>query len=241
MVESGLALDGGHRRPTSSTIRRSARSYLNFRDVTERKQTEEALRASEERFRALVQDSADVFMVAQADGLVTFASPSLERVLGRRPEEVVGTTGREHGAPRRPPRPRSTRGRSWPSPARKRCWCSECVTPTARWRWIESSVRNQLDHPHIRGLISIFRDVTERIEADQALRDSESRLRAVLEHSRDAHGLLDLTGRVMWASPGVEDMLGWQPDALVGTIAFDLVHPDDLDAALQRFAESLRA
>ena len=108
------------------------------------------------------------------------------------------------------------------------------------WRWIESSVRNRLDHPQIGGLVSIFRDVTERVEAEKALQDSESRLRAVLEHSRDVHGLLDRNGTVVWASTGLEEMLGWKPEDLVGTSGFDLVHPDDLQAALTRFAESLQ-
>jgi diguanylate cyclase (GGDEF)-like protein/PAS domain S-box-containing protein len=213
--------------------------YLNFRDVTERKEAEEALGASEARFRALVQDSTDVFMVTNADGIVTFASPTLERILGRRPEDVVGTTGRETIHPD-DLHVVDALEHLLPEPGAQTVLVFRARHADGTWRWIESSVRNQLDHPHIRGLISIFRDVTARIEADKALRASESRLRALLEHSRDAHGLLDATGRVLWASRGVEDMLGWQPDGLVGTSAFDLVHPDDLGAALQRFAESLQ-
>ena len=186
-----------------------------------------------------MQDSADVFMIAGQDGVVTFASPSLEHVLGRRPEDVVGTTGRDTVHPDDLHILDALEGLVHENGAQT-VLVFRARHADGTWRWIESSVRNLLDHPHISGLISIFRDVTERVEADKALRESESRLRAVLEHSRDAHGLIDGTGVVLWASPGVEDMLGWQPDTLVGTNAFDLVHPDDLAAALQRFAESLQ-
>jgi diguanylate cyclase (GGDEF)-like protein/PAS domain S-box-containing protein len=212
--------------------------YLNFRDVTERKEAEAALRASEERFRALVQDSSDVFLIAQPDGVVTFASPSLERVLGRAPEDLVGTTGTETIHPddlsvleqldeclRRP--------------GAQTVLTMRCRHADGRWRWIESSVRNLLDHPQIGGLISIFRDVTDRVEAEAAQRESEARLRAVLEHSRDVHGLLDSVGTVLWASTGLEEMLGWSQDEVLGKNAFDLVHPDDLIAALTRFAATL--
>jgi diguanylate cyclase (GGDEF)-like protein/PAS domain S-box-containing protein len=212
--------------------------YLNFRDVTERKEAEAALRASEERFRALVQDSSDVFLIAQPDGVVSFASPSLERVLGLAPEDLVGTTGTlmVHPDDLHLLDDLDERLRE---PGAQTVLTFRSRHADGRWRWIETSVRNLLDHPHIGGIISIFRDVTERVEAEVALRESEGRLRAVLEHNRDAHGLLDGTGTVLWASPGLEEMLGWKPDEVLGTSAFDLVHPDDLTAALTRFAETM--
>jgi diguanylate cyclase (GGDEF)-like protein/PAS domain S-box-containing protein len=212
--------------------------YCNFRDVTERKEAEEALRASEERFRTLVQDSTDVFMITGADGVVTFASSTLERVLGRRPQDLVGTTGRDTIHPDDLHIVDSLRDVLTEASA-QRLLLFRTRHADGSWRWIESSVRNLLDHPQIVGLVSIFRDVTERVESDKALRDSESRLRAVLEHSRDVHGLLDREGTVVWASSGLEEMLGWRPEDLVGTSGFDLVHPDDMQAALTRFAESL--
>jgi two-component system cell cycle sensor histidine kinase/response regulator CckA len=56
----------------------------------QRRQAVEALRKSEERYRLLVENAADLITVIDMDGRVTFASPSVERVLGYRPEEITG-------------------------------------------------------------------------------------------------------------------------------------------------------
>jgi len=62
-----------------------------IRDVTERQRAEEALRENEERFRALIWNALDLVMVTEADGTISYVSPSSERVLGYRPEEMIGT------------------------------------------------------------------------------------------------------------------------------------------------------
>jgi PAS domain-containing protein len=60
------------------------------REVEERKETEEALRSSEERFRSLVQNASDVILIMEADRSVRYISPAVERVLGYRPEDDIG-------------------------------------------------------------------------------------------------------------------------------------------------------
>ncbi len=59
-------------------------------DVTDRRRAEEALRASEERFRSLVQNASDLISILDADGIVRYESPSHQRVLGLYPEEHAG-------------------------------------------------------------------------------------------------------------------------------------------------------
>ena len=60
------------------------------RDITERKRAEEALRHSEEHFRSLIENASDIVQVIDGDGTISYASPSFERLLGYKPEELVG-------------------------------------------------------------------------------------------------------------------------------------------------------
>jgi PAS domain S-box-containing protein len=72
--------------------------------------------------------------------------------------------------------------------------------------------------------------VTDRRASDHALRDSEELHRLVVEGSRDLITLLDPAGKVQYASPAVQTILGWQAEEVQGRQWADDVHPDDVDA-----------
>ena len=61
-------------------------------DITQRKRMEDALRASEERFRELTENASDWVWEVNADGAYTYASPKIRDMLGYEPHEVIGKT-----------------------------------------------------------------------------------------------------------------------------------------------------
>ena len=61
-------------------------------DITERKRTQEELRTSEERLKALVQNASDAICVVDANTIIQYASPAVERLIGVRPADLVGTS-----------------------------------------------------------------------------------------------------------------------------------------------------
>jgi PAS domain S-box-containing protein len=80
-------------------------------------------------------------------------------------------------------------------------------------------------------VVGVTQDVTERAEAERALRESEERFRALVEHASDLIAILDLDGSNRYASPSHEAVLGVTPAELRGRNALELVHPGDLEKA----------
>jgi PAS domain S-box-containing protein len=156
-----------------------------LRTRAEHERAEAALRRSEDHFRALIENSSDVILVVDRKGTVGYASPSVERVLGYKPEEAIGRSGFDTIVPADIPRAIAALG--------KAILTKEVIIPNAfrvrrkdgSERILEGVGKNLLDDPAVAGFIMNVRDVTERkrAEAEQA---------ALFEIAKDIAGVVDL-------------------------------------------------
>ncbi len=89
------------------------------------------------------------------------------------------------------------------------------------------------------GYQGIVEDVTERRQAERALRASERKFRAFIEGASDTITIVDESCLILYESPSLLRVLGWRPDELVGRTIFDFVHPHDLPETLGQFQRVL--
>lgn len=213
------------------------RIALTWRDVTDRHEAAERLAASEARYRLLVENTTDVVLMVDNDGIIRWASPSAESTLRWMPEQLVGRRNTEFlhpdelAAVSARMREVASSGADANIVARFRCGDDT-------YRWTESTGRQVV--PAEGGgpsRVVRLRDVTLEVEQRQALADSERRFRLLAENASDVVVLLQ-EGHVRWASPSIRDALGWSVSDWEGGRFDAFVHPDDKGDALQFYVRS---
>ena len=154
-------------------------------DITERKRAEEAARESAKRFRALIEHAFDAVLLLDQDCSMLYASPSVERVLGYAPRELVGRNGLDFIHP-----DQVAEARNQFAEARDRegsVYTSERRTrhKFGKWLWTENTITNLLGEPSVRAFVVNLRDISARKRAEEALRESEQRFRDYAETASD--------------------------------------------------------
>jgi len=193
----------------------SGETVVIHSDITEIKRAEESLRESEERFRTLIEQAQDVILIVDPDGRITYAAPSIERVTGHAPAELVGLPIFDlfHPGDRKQGRRALDEMVSDPSLVQVR----EVRLRDAEgvYRPFEGMGQNLLDNRLIGGILVNLRDITERREAEDRLRQAQ-RMEAVGQLTGGiAHDFNNLLSVVMGSLELVEDDVADRPRVAV--------------------------
>jgi diguanylate cyclase (GGDEF)-like protein/PAS domain S-box-containing protein len=122
----------------------------------------EDLRVSEQRFRSLVTNSSDVFLIIGAEGDISYQSPAIERVLGHPAEDRLGRKIFELLHPDDLAFVQATLAEIVATPAAQRTIELRARHADGSWRVLEATARNMHGDPAVRGVVVNYRDVTER-------------------------------------------------------------------------------
>jgi PAS domain S-box-containing protein len=146
----------------------AAHEMLN-RQYGELRSAQQALRESEERFRALIENSSDFILLADAAGIVRYLSPSAERIIGAAARELIG----RHHTELIHPAEREQQARLIDAVARGE---RPLATPSFRFEAsdgrsivLEGTAKNMLADPRVQALVINYRDVTLRVRLEEEL------------------------------------------------------------------------
>jgi diguanylate cyclase (GGDEF)-like protein/PAS domain S-box-containing protein len=132
------------------------------RSAGRERELSDEMSASERRFRTLVTNSSDVFLIITPDGTVTYQSPAVERVLGYPPDERIGRQIFDLTHPKDIGFVQNVIRDLLLSPDAQRTIELRCRHADGSWRTLEATARNMVDDPAIGGVVVNYRDITER-------------------------------------------------------------------------------
>jgi PAS domain S-box-containing protein len=134
---------------------------------------EEAQRAVESRFRAIIEKSFDAVVLVAADGTLLYASPSQYRVLGSTPEEWEGRDSFELVHPEDRPEVVRLFAALLARPGGSDGTVHRALHKDGSWRWLETRGTNLLDDSAVRAVVINYRDITEQRQLEEQLRQSQ--------------------------------------------------------------------
>jgi PAS domain S-box-containing protein len=191
---------------------------FTWRDITERVELLE-------RYELLANNASDVIVLTAKDGTISWISSSISHIAGWGPDEMIGRKAFEFIAPEDRQMLRERRARRAEEGAA--IVTARLLTKEGGIRWITSTARDVdggSDRVH---RIGSWHDAQAEVEALQRLEASEERLRAMLAGASDVVFWAGPDWRLRWISPSLTHVLGWSPEELIGSIGFDLLHPED--------------
>ena len=212
-------------------------------DITDRKRAEESLRESEERFRCVIETFPDAMIVMDLNGRLIMANPQTARLFGAESvDELMSHVKFCYDAIAPEDRQRAAE-------AIQRLLASDfsatpdfCLLRRDGSRWpaeVRSSVqRDSEGNPT--ALITVIRDITERKQMEEAVRQKSAELEQFFNCSLDLLCIADTDGYFHRLNREWESALGYRMDELQGRRFLDLVHPDDLPSTLEAIAHLKR-
>src|SRR5919205_3062631 len=217
------------------------RVWVSQRDITERKQREEALQLSETRFRAIIEQSPLSIQILSPDGRTLQVNRAWEELWGVTLDDVAGYNLLEdRQLVAKGVMPYIQKGFAGEPTAIPPIMYDpdETIPGLTRHeeskRWVRAfiyPVKDEADN--VREVILIHEDVTEHKRAEEKLRESEERFRATFEQATVGIAHVNTDGRWLRVNRRLCDIVGYEKEELLGLTFQDVTYPDDLEADLE--------
>jgi len=198
------------------------------RDVTERKQMEEALRQSGEKYRTILEDMRECYFEMDLAGNYTFFNDAQCRTLGYSREELMGMNYRVYVPPEKWGHAFEIYNRIYRTGEPAEMFDVTQIRKDGKQIFVESSaypIRNEMGETV--GFRGVTRDVTERKQMEEALRRSEERYRTVMEEMEEGYYETDLNGNYTFFNDVICKKLGYSREEMMGMNFQAHTEPED--------------
>ena len=220
---------------------------ITIRDITKRKQAEEALRENEEKYRWMLDNMADVITVMDMNLRFTYVSPSIIRMRGYTAEEATAQTFEQVMTPE------SLKISAKVFEEEMRLEASGTADPD-RIRIVEveqyrkdgsivlmenhlSFMRDEAKKPV--GIILVSHDITDRKRTEEALKESEKKYRLLADNVNDVIFVLDMNLNYTYVSPSVKILRGYEPEEVMKQLPSKALTPSSWDLVTKTIAEAM--
>lgn len=179
----------------------------------------EALRRSEERFRGLVQNSSNVLTVMTTDGTISYTSASVQPILSYQPEEFTGKPVSKFVHPQDLQQLETLLRDVLQHPDTNIVTEFRLRHNKDAWRDFEVVANNLSSQPSIAGIVTTFRDITERKQAQTLLQLAEQKYRSIVENATESIFQTTLDGHYLTVNPRLAHIYGYRsPEELIAAL-----------------------
>ncbi len=199
------------------------------RDITERRRVQDALKESEEKFRELVEHSIDVIYTIDFSGVLTTISPAVERIMGYRPEELIGKNISQFLSGESLERVTAEISKKREQTETDALYEVQLRALDGSYKPFEVNSRLRLREGRPFDILGIARDISERKHVEEALRNSENYLKTIINSIQTGLVIIDPeTHIIIDINPAAAMMIGNPREKIIGSVCHQYICPTEV-------------
>ncbi len=211
------------------------------RDITKRKNAEEALKKSEELYRNFVEDINEIYYTVDEDGIINYMSPNVKTFNGFDADEFIGKSYIRFISRKDILRVVEHYHKCVRDGIKDTTFEFLSLRKDGTSFWAEQITRLIRDSQgNVTEYRSVLRDINFRKSAERALKESEEKYRSLIENINEVYYIADKSGKTIYISSNVFNFTGYPAGYFIGKSSFILTYKEDFRKIFNFYQEKIK-